>query len=101
MLTVELERLYKWLYDKQIRLIKFCWNNCFLEEWIVGGSPTRYVTPRAGLINGFKWFCVVGSDDSADSDFEQSGSASSDVSALSEAVTVDEDGEATNKRKTR
>lgn len=50
---------------------------------------------------GFKWFCVVGSDDSADSDFEQSGSASSDVSALSEAVSLDEDGEATNKRKTR
>lgn len=43
----------------------------------------------------------VGSDDSADSDFEQSGSASSDASALSEAVSVDEDGETSNKRKTR
>ncbi|XP_056625412.1 transcriptional regulator ATRX-like [Triplophysa dalaica] len=43
----------------------------------------------------------VGSDDSSDSDFEQSGSASSDASALSEAVSLDEDSEASNKRKTR
>lgn len=43
----------------------------------------------------------MGSDDSSDSDFEQSGSASSDASALSEAVSLDEDSEASNKRKTR
>lgn len=43
----------------------------------------------------------VGSDDSADSDFERSDSASSDGSALSEAVSTDEDGEKSNKRKTR
>ncbi|XP_057204800.1 transcriptional regulator ATRX isoform X2 [Triplophysa rosa] len=42
-----------------------------------------------------------GTDDSADSDFEESGSASSDTSALSEAVSLDEDSEASNKRKTR
>lgn len=45
--------------------------------------------------------CVVGSDDSADSDFEQSRSGSSDASALSEAVSEDDDEEKSNKRKTR
>uniref|UniRef100_A0A8C2BBG4 DNA helicase n=1 Tax=Cyprinus carpio TaxID=7962 RepID=A0A8C2BBG4_CYPCA len=43
----------------------------------------------------------VGSDDSADSDFEQSLSGSSDASALSEAVSEDEDEEKSSKRKTR
>ncbi|XP_050984110.1 transcriptional regulator ATRX [Labeo rohita] len=43
----------------------------------------------------------VGSDDSADSDFEQSRSGSSDASALSEAVSEDDDEEKSNKRKTR
>uniref|UniRef100_A0A8C2BDW8 DNA helicase n=1 Tax=Cyprinus carpio TaxID=7962 RepID=A0A8C2BDW8_CYPCA len=40
----------------------------------------------------------VGSDDSADSDFEQSLSGSSDASALSEAVSEDEDEEKSSKR---
>lgn len=45
--------------------------------------------------------CVVDSDDSADSDFEQSLSGSSDASALSEAVSEEEDENKSNKRKTR
>uniref|UniRef100_A0A671LZB1 DNA helicase n=1 Tax=Sinocyclocheilus anshuiensis TaxID=1608454 RepID=A0A671LZB1_9TELE len=43
----------------------------------------------------------VGSDDSADSDFEQSRSGSSDASALSEAVSEDDDEDKSSKRKTR
>uniref|UniRef100_A0A673NPD8 DNA helicase n=1 Tax=Sinocyclocheilus rhinocerous TaxID=307959 RepID=A0A673NPD8_9TELE len=43
----------------------------------------------------------VGSDDSADSDFEQSRSGSSDASALSETVSEDDDEDKSSKRKTR
>uniref|UniRef100_A0A8C1TMH9 DNA helicase n=1 Tax=Cyprinus carpio TaxID=7962 RepID=A0A8C1TMH9_CYPCA len=43
----------------------------------------------------------VDSDDSADSDFEQSRSSSSDASALSEDVSEDGDEDKSNKRKTR
>ncbi|XP_051716757.1 transcriptional regulator ATRX isoform X2 [Ctenopharyngodon idella] len=43
----------------------------------------------------------VDSDDSADSDFEQSHSGSSDASALSEAVSEDAEENKSNKRKTR
>ncbi|XP_016110474.1 transcriptional regulator ATRX [Sinocyclocheilus grahami] len=43
----------------------------------------------------------VGSDDSADSDFEHSRSGSSDASALSEDVSEDDDEDKSSKRKTR